>query len=236
MSDQNTDTIYATANRFDLDLPAAVTQAQALLDAATALCDQTAAEAPPALDASVTAKTLAATHKRLVEYETRDARLRAAETLVKHAQANLDNARFVSARELHDPLRAVFTEQAAAFTHAHAALGGHEITHGLANPEAWQDLRAAAGALDSLANARSAYSPRGSRAHCALGDTFEAVSRCLRVPHRLAFTNHRPSGRGEAFWGAALDAGYTITWQTNDEQQENCDAVARSQNPRPVHA
>jgi hypothetical protein len=218
MSDMNTDTIYRVAGFFDLEAPPAVTDAEAALEAAIALRATVAAEVAPDLS-SVTAKNLAKLHAAAVAWENRDARLRAADAIVKAATDKLENAMFISAQELRQPLADLFNQRAKDFTATLEQMGGNPtLTAG--NGEAYARLRATATELGLLRQARDAYSPRGTRAATA-HDRFEQMSRVFRIadehPDALGFHNLS----GAEFWAAGIARGHAIAWQDNAEQEQN---------------
>lgn len=221
MSDMNTDTIYRVAGFFDLEAPPAVTEAESALEAAFALRDSIAAEEAPDLS-SVTAKNLTKLHAAAVAWENRDARLRAAEAIVKAAKDQLDNARFISAHALRRPLADLFNQRAKDFTATLEQMGGNPtLTAG--NGEAYARLRNLATELGLLRQARDAYSPSNTRA-ATMHDRFEALSRVFRIAgdnvrgtDALSF-HTLPDAE---FWAAGVSHGHVIAWQDNAEQEQN---------------
>jgi hypothetical protein len=228
----STDDIYVVANQRDVPLPAAVVEADKLASAARALRDKVHAETAPDLG-GVTTKNLAATHAAIVAWENRDARLSAAEALVKHADDVLANARFIHHHELFVPLGELFDRAGRDFMLALLDLGGHIDVSSIATSpvraEAYARLTTAAAELDQLSRARGEFSPRGSRA-VTVSDLFEEVSRCLVVSnYRSLARNPIHVGRGIDHWAEAVRRGYVIKWQSKAEQEQNSRDAMKAQ-------
>lgn len=230
MSDMNTDTIYRVASHYDLELPKAVTDAEADHEAAIKLRDTIAAEEAPDLS-SVTAKTLTKIHTAAVAWETRDIRLRAAEAIVTVTAGKFDNAKFTQAYTLRQPLADLFNQRAADFTTALAEMGG-TTTLTATNSDAYTRLHDAGRDLTMLRQARDACSPVGSRA-AVIHDRFELLSRVftLTFDPRAEHLNFHTLPDAE-FWAAGINKGHVIAWQDTPAQEQNSAAYVNArQNP-----
>ncbi|TQM62591.1 hypothetical protein [Humibacillus xanthopallidus] len=229
MSDSLTSEIFAAANLYDLDLPAEVSEAQALLEAARTLHHDITTETAPDLT-TVTAKTLTKAHAALIAHDNRDARLSAAATLVRAAEDRVATAMFTTSERLAEPLAALFDQAGRDFTAALAELDGITSAHYAATSgkgEAYNRLTQAADVLEYLRNVRAAFAPRGNRAD-TVSDVFEEVSRCLVITTHRDLSRFNRNARGVDYWREAIERGYTIKWQTRTEQETNsAEAVAR---------
>ena len=226
MSEMNTETIHTIAAQFEVESPAAVVDADATLAAAIALRDSISLETGPDLTA-LTVKNLRKTHEAAVAWETRDARLRAADAIVNAAQQQLDQAKWISNEGLRKPLAALFNQRAEDFMSALEGMrGSTALTAG--NGPAYAKLTAAANDLDMLRRARDAYSPRGSQAS-TIHDVFEKLSRVFNLtldPNRDHLNFHNKQGL--EFWATGVNLEHTITWQDRPTQEQNSADYIRS--------
>ncbi len=220
MLDHNVKTIHQVAVRFAIPLPDDVIKSAAVAEAATELRDKIAAEVAPDLG-NLTASSLTKTHATLVAYESKDARLKAAEAIVTATTDAHSQASFETTQRLRAPLTDLFNERARAFTSLLAAMGGSpDLTP--VNGTMFTDIQALANDLNSLRSARNAYANLGVRADAG-HSRFEMASRTFRVagtghPDTLRFIDTTTDLK---FWVAGITAGHAIAWQDVPAQQAN---------------
>jgi hypothetical protein len=235
MSDMNVDTMYAIASQYDIPAPPEVIEAKALLDAAERLRNSIAAEIAPDLG-KITRKTLTKAHTALVDYENRDARLRAADTLVTVAARQAEDAKFTHHIELEAPLAEKFNAAAERFVVACGELGGDvDQLHALTvshRSDAWREMTNASLDLQTLSTARDAYAPPGNRADVS-STRLEELTRIAVAPNREAVSRAaRP--RDAAGWADLVSRGFVLRWQTRAAQEAN--EVSILEHARATHA
>jgi hypothetical protein len=124
-------------------------------------------------------------------------------------------------------LAEAFNAAAARFTAALAFLDGDTSQlSGLSSPEkaaAWRELQDSGRDLESLAQARDAFSPKGNRA-VVFSDKAERLTRTAVLPDRDILTKSLRDV-GVDGWASLIAHGATLRWQSKPEQVANVEAI-----------
>lgn len=232
-SNQDVARLRQAVEQFDIAIPKAITEAEALHQAAAALLASVRSESAPNIDA-INIKNLNATHEQIVVWPSHVQREEAAAKIESNTAARRLWAWEVAAGTFVETFRKPFNDAAALFVKSLNELGGAvnaELAIKSYQQDAHRTLMSSAVDLETLGTLRNVLA--GAAPFDAGNHDVSVFGRVLTLPNmdaviRIRSSNQRPFSL-EWFARMLTIKGVEIEWHTPSEQQTYAALSGREQ-------